>query len=142
MRRIGEYGQENYKLMEDFKSWASENNLLDDNSIIYGIVRDDVKKIEPQNCRYDIGMAIELGTTCKDKINDLEVKKAIFALDGQYLIFKIEHTAEAVSEFWSNVFAILEKENFRIDIEKPILERYSMHLVRDGFCEMCVPFNK
>ena len=34
MRRTGEYGAENYKLMDTFKKWLKENNLYDEDTAI------------------------------------------------------------------------------------------------------------
>ena len=44
MRRIGQYGAENYALMAKMKSWAAERGILTEETVIYGIALDN-----PQN---------------------------------------------------------------------------------------------
>ena len=41
MRRVGKYGSENKQLMENFKAYLKENNLLKNDSTILGIAMDD-----------------------------------------------------------------------------------------------------
>ena len=40
-RRVGEYGEKNRKLMNDFKTWLKENDLYDENTVIYAIPMDN-----------------------------------------------------------------------------------------------------
>lgn len=133
MRRIGAYGDENYKLMSNFKAWADKNELLGKESVIYGFARSDVRFTNPENCCYDIGMPISEGFTNAD------IKTAIFILDGKYLTFEIEHTVDSVKDFWENVFIILDKEGYKFDESKIILERYPVAMIDRGLCEICVP---
>lgn len=42
MRRRGAYGEKNFKLMEDMKSWVRKHNLWSKDGIIYGIAQDNV----------------------------------------------------------------------------------------------------
>lgn len=54
MRRTGEYGSENYRLMDTFKKWVKEHNLYDEDSVIYAAAMDNPAITEPCQCRYDI----------------------------------------------------------------------------------------
>ena len=56
MRRTGEYGTENYQLMERFKKWAGGKGLLK-SGVIYGIAWGNVNTT-PEKCRYDVCMAV------------------------------------------------------------------------------------
>lgn len=132
MRRIGSYGIENYTLMENFKKWLHENNRFHHNTVIYGIPRDDMNTIDPELCRYDVGIKIEREFT------DKELKIGIIE-GGRYLVFKIEHTADEISNFWNEVFHILEKEEYYFDNSRFIVERYDNKLIKKGYCEFCVP---
>lgn len=53
IRRIGPYGKNNVETMEELKRWAKNNDLLNDESIIIGIVQDNPETTKPENCRYD-----------------------------------------------------------------------------------------
>ena len=54
MRRTGEYGIENYRLMDTFKKWIKENNLYGENTVIYAVPMDNPGTTEPAQCRYDV----------------------------------------------------------------------------------------
>lgn len=91
-RRVGAYGPENYALMDAVKTLLKEQNLLSENTVIYGITLDDPNKIPAKNCRYDVAIELE------GNLTDMESRN----LDsGEYAIFKIDHTSKAVSSFWS-----------------------------------------
>ena len=47
MRITGEYGSENYKLMDTFKKWLKENNLYDEDTAIYAIPMDNPNFVRP-----------------------------------------------------------------------------------------------
>ena len=53
-RRCGAYGAGNYALMAQVKEWAFLKGLMDDDAVILGIARDDMTKVAPENCRYDV----------------------------------------------------------------------------------------
>lgn len=57
---------------------------------------------------------------------------------GDYAVFTIPHTAEAVQNFWASIMLRLQGESLQWDSTKPILERYKYKLVEDGKCEFCV----
>jgi DNA gyrase inhibitor GyrI len=58
---------------------------------------------------------------------------------GNYAVFKIEHTAKAVADFWASFPADMAKSEYKMDFSRPIMERYSIVMVKHGYCEMCVP---
>lgn len=54
MRRTGAYGIENYKLMATFKEWLKENDLYNEDTVIYAIPMDNPEIVPPCQCRYDV----------------------------------------------------------------------------------------
>ena len=58
MRRIGEYGIKNKELMETFKAYLRDKNLLSADSTILGIALDDPGSIDKNNLRYDVGLIV------------------------------------------------------------------------------------
>jgi len=131
MRRIGAYGVENFKLMTALKEWASSKGLFVD-SIIYGIAHDDAH-MPPEKCRYDVCLV-----THSNDLADTNVKQGEIPA-GKYAVFTIDHTEEAVRDFWASIVSTLQTENLQWDSTKPILERYKYQLAEDGMCEFCVP---
>lgn len=132
MRRVGAYGPENYSLMAKLKNWAAQNNLFNEDTVIYGIARDNAQVAAPKNCRYDVGLVVPSGF--------LNTQIEICGLPGgKYLVFEIEHTAQAVEDFWANLLEILKRENIEADESRPILERYAKKLIDKDLCEICVP---
>lgn len=134
IRRIGPYGLENVKLMEQLKSWAREKDLLDKNSIILGIAQDNPMITEPKNCRYDTCLVIS------DKL-DTENSLINFGeiVGGKYFVLMINHTTDAMQKAWDEIFIEISKRNYVLDESRPILERYSMQMVNNHYCEICVP---
>jgi DNA gyrase inhibitor GyrI len=136
IRQTGPYGQENVQTMEKLKAWAKSGNLLNEQSIILGIPHDNPELVEPQNCRYDTCLVIP-DDYCmnEDDMNDGSIP------GGKYAVFKIEHTAEAVQKAWLAIFPELFQEGYQLDETRPILERYQIKLVKDHYCEICVPIH-
>ena len=108
MRRIGQYGAENYALMAKMKSWAAERGLLTEEAAIYGIALDN------------------------------QVTRRVIT-SGKYVVFMIEHTTKAVADFWTSFSTKMAKLGYKMDFSRPIMERYSVVMVKNGYCEMCVP---
>ena len=129
MRRTGKYGIRNKELMETFKAYLRERNLLSADSTILGIALDDPDSVEKENLRYDVGLVM----TGNENIG-LDVRKIP---DGRYAVFEIPHTAEAVSEFWSNLPFLLGR--LPVDRSKPVIERYNAAKVSNHLCEFCIP---
>lgn len=130
MRRIGKYGSENKQLMENFKAYLKENNLLKNDSTILGIAMDDPIQTPSEKQRYDVGIIITDG----DKQFNIPTRQIP---NGRYAIFEVKHTTEDVSSFWQNIQNLTA--NFPADNTKPIIERYSFPKVSSNLCEFCVP---
>lgn len=136
IRQIGPYGQNNVQTMEKLKKWAKTNDLLDEESIILGIAHDNPELVEPKNCRYDTCLVISIDYC----INDDYISEASI-LGGKYAIFKLRHTTEAVQKAWLEIFPELFRQSHRLDETRPILERYRTKMVKDNYCEICVPIH-
>jgi DNA gyrase inhibitor GyrI len=132
IRRIGKYGIENKEIMEKIKSWAKEKQLLNDEAIIFSIMQDNPQTTPLEKCRYDACIVIS-----KDFEIDNNVKECEF-IGRKFAVFKIIHTTEEIQKAYMEIFPKIIKEGFKIASE-PILERYSVKMVENGFCEICVP---
>lgn len=128
--RTGPYGSENYKLMEEMKEWAGQRGMLQTGTL-YGIAYGD-EHTPPEECRYDVCLAVE---NCP--IDGSVQQGEIFG--GQYEVFTIPHTPQAVQAFWASVLQTLVQNGLQLNGAKPILERYPYTLVQEGKCEFCVP---
>lgn len=129
MRRNGSYGIENEKLMEDFKAYVKQQNLLQEDSVLFGIALDDPTNTPPHKQRYEVGILLKKNQTCSLPKHALE--------DGNYAVIEVAHTQEGVMEFWQNLQTYIK--DFDVAVEKPILERYAMDLVKQHVCEFCIP---
>jgi excinuclease UvrABC ATPase subunit len=112
---------------------ARENNLKNNNTIIFGIAQDNPVHTPPQNCRYD---------TCIVIADDYPVDSGIcegHITGGKYAVFLIEHTAEAVAQAWVDIFPELHRQGYQMDANHPIMERYTAQMVVNHHCEICVP---
>lgn len=136
IRRFGPYGTDNIQTMEQLKSWAKSNKLIDDKTIILGIAHDNPETTKPENCRYDTCFVI----SDDHSVNDNDVRKGSVA-GGRYAVFTISHTAEAVQKAWEEIFAELFGQGYQFDETRPILERYKAEMVNNHYCEICVPVN-
>ncbi|MFD1416702.1 AraC family transcriptional regulator [Oceanobacillus jeddahense] len=139
MRRTGAYGEENQQLMAAFKHWmtynnTSQDNLLTDSAIILGIIHDDPALVSPEACRYDTAMVL----SAQQKIDDACVQKGILQ-GGNYAVFTIDHTAEAMNRAWQVVFTELTEYDYQLDEARPILERYTKSMLEKHVCEICLP---
>jgi len=134
IRQVGSYGTGNVQTMEKLKHWAKSNNLFNDKSIIFGIAHDNPETTKPENCRYD---------TCIVVSNDYYVNEGYVnqgnIIGGNYAVFKISHTVEAVKKAWIEIFPELLKQGYQFDETRPILERYIVEMVNNQYCEICVP---
>jgi len=134
IRNIGPYGMNNVLTMEELKEWAKFNHLFNDESIILGIARDNPEASKPEDCRYD---------TCIVVSNDYSITDGYIKdgniVGGEYAVFKISHTAEAVQQAWIDIFPELLRQGYQFDETRPIIERYIVAMVNDHYCEICVP---
>lgn len=134
MRRTGEYGVENYKLMDTFKKWIKENHLYDEDTVIYAIPMDNPEKAESYRRRYDV---------CRNQPQDWkftqnQIKRRELE-GGNYLTFLIPHTADTVQTAWKTCFSELDKLGYLPDESRPVMERYKKSLVENHYCEWCMP---
>ncbi len=134
VRKTGPYGQANALVMEQLKEWARNNGLLNHESIVMGIARDNPATTKPEDCRYDACIVIKSDAL----VNDDSVSRGNVA-GGRYLVFLVEHTEEAVRKAWIGIFPELSKRRFQFDETRPILERYRAELIKAHLCEICVP---
>lgn len=134
IRKIGPYGPQNVQAMEQLKSWANENNLINEYSIILGIAQDNPEFTEPKACRYDTCLVVSEEFQADDKnINSGKI------IGGRYCVFTIIHTADAMEKAWRDIFSELAKANYEFDTGRPILERYALKMINNHHCEICVP---
>ncbi|MFW2487807.1 AraC family transcriptional regulator [Clostridium chromiireducens] len=134
IRRTGPYGPENVQIMEQLKSWAREENLFNESSIILGIAQDNPKITEPKDCRYDTCLVVSDEFKVDNKyINFGKI------IGGKYCVFKISHTAEDMQKAWDEIFSELSKRDYESDDRRPIIERYAIQMINKHFCEICVP---
>lgn len=134
IRRIGEYGTKNKIQMEQLKRWASDNNLLDDDSVILGIAQDNPSRVKPQACRYDV--CIVVPEEFKIKSNEIKISELT---GGKYVVFEIDHTTTAVQKAWLNIFQEISKLGYKLDETRPIIERYQVKMVNKHLYEICIP---
>ncbi|AGK98615.1 DNA gyrase inhibitor [Clostridium pasteurianum BC1] len=134
IRQIGPYGINNVQTMENIKKWAKSNDLFNDESIIFGIAQDNPKTTKPENCRYDTCIVVS-----KDYLLTDEYVREGYITGGKYVVFKINHTAEAVQKAWNDIFPELLRQGYQFDETRPILERYIVKMVNNHYCEICVP---
>lgn len=129
MRRTGKYGSENKILMESFKKYLREENLLDQNSIILGIALDNPAITDKNKLRYDVGLIVNGNPDIA-----LDIRKIP---DGIYAVFELPHTEQDVTAFWSNIQQLVG--GLSVDETKPVIERYSADKVAKHLCEFCIP---
>ncbi len=134
VRHIGPYGTGNLQTMDKLKKWAESNDLLHDNSIIFGIAHDNPETTKPENCRYDACIVV----SDDYYVNDGHVSQGNIN-GGNYAVFKISHTAEAVQKAWLEIFRTIQAHSCQFDETRPILERYVAEMVTSHYCEICVP---
>ncbi len=134
IRKIGPYGVNNIKTMEELKTWAREKTLLNDDSIILGIAHDNPSVTKAEDCRYDTCIVISDGYMFEDP----NVHKGEIT-GGKYLVFEIEHTADAVQKTLENIFNKIGNKEFCMDISRPVLERYAANMIAHHLCEICIP---
>lgn len=134
IRKVGPYGYGNVQAMDQLKSWAKSNHILDDQSIILEIAHDNPDTTKPEDCRYDTCIVVaEDYLILEEKINLGRIS------GGKYAVFVIPHTAEAVQKAWGEIFPELQMQGCVFDTSRPILERYQAEMIRENFCEICVP---
>lgn len=134
IRNVGPYGIDNYVTMEKIKTFAKENNLFNESTIIFGISKDNPEVTKAEECRYDACIVVSKDFTT----SELNIQKGINP-GGKYAVFIINHTAEAVQKAWEIIFEEVSSNGYTIDFTRDIIERYAVKMVEDHKCEICVP---
>ncbi|MFA0815325.1 MAG: GyrI-like domain-containing protein [Anaerofustis sp.] len=134
IRRTGVYGIENTRTMEQLKIWAKANNLMDNQTVIFGIAQDNPRTVDAERCRYDACIAVSDDYVVHDDI----IHQGMIS-GGRYAVFQVEHTERAVAQAWMEIFPELQKQQYQVDTTRPIMERYRAMLVNQHQCEICVP---
>jgi AraC family transcriptional regulator len=137
MRRIGAYGPDNVQLMQKLKKWAITRDLLGGSSMILGIAHDDPDVTPAERCRYDACIVIP-----KEYELEKDINESVFP-GGRYAVFKVDHTAEAISGAWDDIFSVwLPDSGYQMD-SRPLFERYIGAAVdikiEPVSCEICIP---
>lgn len=133
-RRVGAYGVENKKLMEEVKCFLKNEGYLQEGSILIGIPRDNPEITVASNCRYDIGLILKPGD---DFTEPTFIKEQVSA--GNYLVLTIPHTEKEVATALPRLFEEMSKKGYQHDLSRPIIEKYAGNLLLEGQCEVCVP---
>ncbi len=133
MRRVGAYGEQNFKLMQTMKEWIRQRNLWTESGTIYAIAQDNPSLVPPEKCRYDVCYVTEQG------FDDVSIHSGTLPA-GMYLVCQVPHTSQDVQAFWGAIGNVLASEKKILDENRPVLERYSFSLVEKGYCEFCIPF--
>jgi DNA gyrase inhibitor GyrI len=117
--------------MENLKSWAKARQLFNENAIIFGIAHDNEVITPPESCRYDACIVIPDDFTV-DTVEEREFE------GGKYAVFRIIHTAEEVQKAYKEIFGLITSGELKMANE-PIVENYSLELIENNLCEICVP---
>ncbi len=138
LRHTGPYGPDNIETMEHLKHWAKSRDLMNGHSVILGIAQDNPRIIPPEACRYDACILLPDGYSGGESAAEKDVHFGSIT-GGKYGVFIIDHTAEAVTQAWEDIFRRLFAESYAPDPSRPILERYKAELIERHLCEICVP---
>lgn len=134
IRQTGPYGAANLAVMEKLKVWARKQSMLNQDSIIYGIPQDNPATTQAETCRYDVCLVVPEGFENDDAL----ITQGEFA-GGGYVVFQIDHTAEAIQQAWGDIGDVLGKMGRSIDYSRPVIERYAARMIAIHQCEICVP---
>ena len=128
-RSIGPYGQHNRHFVENFKQTLDREQLLDAQSVIFGIALDDPARVTAEKLRYDLGLVLRRGQSTSLETRTLE--------DGLYVVFEVPHTEADILSFWKDLPVLTQ--GLPADWRRPIIERYAAPMIARHLCEMCVP---
>ncbi|SHM46383.1 AraC family transcriptional regulator [Gracilibacillus kekensis] len=134
MQRVGQYGPDNIKVMENLKQWAKEKNLLE-SAILFCISHDKPETTLPENCRFDACIVISDDYQVDDSVLERRLS------GGKYLTCEVKHTAADIQKAYSDIFQSLQNNGYEMD-EKPIMEKYTGDRTNNNYCEICVPVKR
>ena len=132
-RKVGAYGIDNMQIMEKIKDYAKSCKLFCDQSLFFGVIHDNPVLTAPENCRYDACIVVN-----DEKLMDNTINSG-FIDEGNYAVFLIGHTAESIQKAWMEIFPDMNKRGYKYDETRPILERYSVEMIKKHLCEICIP---
>lgn len=132
VRQVGPYGPANIQVMVKLKKWAKEKNLLVKSAILFGIPQDNPETTLPENCRYDACLVISNDYQMDDSMCESELS------GGEYVSYKVKHTAEDIQKAWMEIFLDLQNSGYRMD-NKPVFERYIGDMIDNDYCDICIP---
>ncbi|MFP7493951.1 GyrI-like domain-containing protein [Terribacillus saccharophilus] len=132
-RNTGEYGdKQNRELMESFKKWLQYYDNFADRSPILGIPQDNPAVTPKEACRYDVCVLIN------EDFMVAEPAQVGYFAGGRYAVFVLDHTKEAIEDFWGDVFSVMETHNLPMR-NTPIIERYTSEMIENHLCEILIP---
>lgn len=132
--RIGAYGIENKKFMENFKQWLKDNNLFTNDSVVLAIPRDNPQTTDQQKCRYDVALVVE----SFEEVGQLSINIGILE-SGKYAVFTVEHTEKAIAKAMQHLLTEIASKGYSFNTQLPIIERYAVKRIENNKCELCIP---
>lgn len=132
VRRIGPYGPANIELMEKLKKWAKERNLLK-SATLFAIPQDNPETTPPENCRFDVCIVLPEDYQVDDSVLKGELS------GGKYVVYEVKHTSDAIQKAYTEIFQSLKSSGYKMDDNKPIMEKYTGDMFSNPYCEICVP---
>lgn len=127
----GAYGENNKKLMEKMKEYAKSKDIFNEDTVIYGIALDNPNEIPSEQCRYEVALVV-------DSFKNHKLNNKYLNL-GKYAMFLVDHTPEAVKEFYESLQTILSVNNLNYDSKRLIIEKYHMKQIKKHKCEIGIP---
>ena len=94
----------------------------------------------PEKCRYDACIVLSDDYELENTINEITLS------GGEYAIFPVEHTSEALGKIWNEIFPVwLPNSGYQID-DRQIFERYKGAgidiTIELNACEICIPVKR
>lgn len=127
----GAYGENNKKLMEKMKEYAKSKDIFNEDTVIYGIALDDLNEVSSDQCRYEVALVV-------DSFKNYKLNNKYLNL-GKYAMFLVDHTPEAIKEFYESLPTILLVNDLYYDGERLIIEKYHMKQIKKHKCEIGIP---
>nr|WP_242985987.1 GyrI-like domain-containing protein [Oceanobacillus zhaokaii] len=94
--------------------------------------QDSPEATHPENCRFDA--CFNFKGLIDDSICESELN------GGKHFIYKVKHTAGDIQKAYTDIFPSLIN-GYEID-NKPKLEKYTVDMVKNHYCEICIPIKQ
>ncbi|WP_367399856.1 GyrI-like domain-containing protein [Paenibacillus sp. 1781tsa1] len=107
VRQVGPYGPANAQAMNTLKQSADRNQLLHESATLLGIPQDDPTTTPPEKCRYDACIVITESERLEDDLIEIGELSG-----GDYLIYKVRHTAEDIQQAWRVIIPHLQTSGY------------------------------